>query len=83
LSAWRRGEIVPLPWSAVDRSAGEVRLRTSKSGHGRVLPLDGTLRDVIERRWAAREYHSADGVTSLSEFVFHHRRRPIVDFKKS
>ncbi len=81
LSETDSGECPPL--TAVDRSAGEVRLGTSKSGHGRVLPLDGTLRDVIERRWAAREYQSADGVTSLSEFVFHHHGRPIVDFKKS
>jgi len=83
LSAWRRGEIVPLRWSAVDRHAGEVRLHTSKSGHGRVLPLDGILSDVIERRWAAREYEAGPGVTALSEFVFHKRGRAIVEFKKS
>lgn len=80
LSAWRKGEIVSLPWSAVDRKAREVRLRTSKSGYGRVLPLDGILWEVMERRWAAREYLLPNGVTALSEFVFHSKGRPILDF---
>jgi integrase len=54
LSGWRRGEIVPLRWDAVDRNAREVRLRTSKNGLGRVLPLEGELWTLMERRWAAR-----------------------------
>ena len=54
LSGWRRGEIVPLTCDAVDRQAREVRLRTSRNGQGRVLPLDGALWDLMERRWAAR-----------------------------
>jgi integrase len=49
LSGWRRGEIVPLRWDSVDRSAREVRLRTSKNGLGRVLPLEGELWTLIER----------------------------------
>lgn len=50
LTGWRKGEILPLRWDAVDRQAREVRLRTSKNGQGRVLPLDGELLDPIERR---------------------------------
>ena len=42
-------------WENVDRSAGEVRIVTSKNGYGRVLPLTGALKDLIERRWTARE----------------------------
>ena len=56
LSGWRKGEILPLTWENVDRAAGEVRIATSKNGHGRVLPLTGALKDLIERRWQAREY---------------------------
>ena len=73
LSGWRRGEIVPLRWDAVDRTAREVRLRTSKNGLGRVLPLEGELWTIIERRWAARTVEQEDGTNedlraSLSSF---------------
>ena len=82
LTGWRRGEIVSLRWDAVDRAGREIRLRTSKNGHGRVLPLEGALSDLIEQRWAAREIKEADGVTRLAECVFHRNGRPIVEFKK-
>jgi integrase len=71
-----------LRWDAVVRAGREIRLRTSKNGHGRVLPLEGALWDLIEQRWAAREIKQPDGVTRLAECVFHRDGRPIVDFKK-
>jgi integrase len=55
LSGWRKGEILPLRGDSVDRTAGKVRLRTSKNGRGRLLPLEGALRDLIERRLALRD----------------------------
>ena len=82
LSGWRRGEIVPLKWEAVDRNAREVRLNTSKNGEGRVLPLDDELWNLIERRWVARTVKQEDGTTRLSELVFHRAGAPIVDFRK-
>jgi integrase len=82
LSGWRRGEIVSLTWDAVDRMAREVRLRTSKNGPGRVLPLDGDLWDLMERRWTARTIEKKDGTTKLSEFVFHRSGEQVVDFRK-
>ena len=83
-SGWRKSEILRLRWEDVDRVAGEVRLRTSKNGEGRILPLAiGELCEVVERRWTAREYESRNGVSTLSEFVFHRGGRPIVDFKRS
>jgi len=39
LSSWRRGEIRGLFWVDVDRRACEIRLRTSKNGRPRLLPL--------------------------------------------
>ncbi|MBX7135032.1 MAG: site-specific integrase [Fimbriimonadaceae bacterium] len=83
LSGWRRGEIVPLKWGAVDRMAREVRLSTSKNGEGRVLPLDDELWSLIERRWAARTVEQEDKTTKISEYVFHRSGRPIVDFRKA
>jgi integrase len=82
LSGWRRGEIVSLMWDAVDRAAHEVRLRTSKNGQGRVLPVEGGLWDLIERRWSARTIEQKDGTTKLSEFVFHRNGEAVVDFRK-
>jgi len=82
LSGWRRGEIVSLTWDAIDRQAQEVRLRTSKNGQGRVLPLDGDLWDLIERRWAARTIKKEDGTTKMCEFVFHRAGVQVVDFRK-
>jgi integrase len=82
LSGWRRGEIVTLTWDAVDRQAREVRLRTSKNGEGRVLPLAGDLWNLVERRWADRTIEKQDGTAKLSEFVFHRRGEPVVDFRK-
>lgn len=82
LSGWRRGEIVPLRWDAVDRMAREVRLRTSKNGQGRVLPLEGELWSLMERRWAARTIEQEDGTAKICELVFHRGGEPIVDFRK-
>jgi integrase len=84
LSGWRKGEVTPLRWDAVDRRAREARLRTSKNGSARTLPLTGAVWGVIERRWQAREYATADGVAGLSEYVFHAGDgRAVVDFKRS
>lgn len=83
LSGWRRGEILPLRWEAVDRAAREVRLRTSKNGHGRVLPLAGDLWALVERRWQARQYEMADGVIRVSDYVFHRLGVPVGEFRKS
>jgi len=83
LSGWRRGEIVPLRWDAVDRNAREVRLRTSKNGVGRVLPLHGELWSLIERRWAARIVEQEDGTTKISELVFHREGEAVVDFRNA
>ncbi len=83
-SGWRKGEILGLRWEDVDRGAGEVRLRTSKNGEGRTLPLEiGDLREILERRWTAREYKDTDDVTALSEYVFHVKGRALQDFKRS
>lgn len=82
LSAWRRGEVVPLQWTQVDRRAREVRLTTSKSGHPRSLPLEGGLWQLIERRWQARQFETPNG-TSLAPLVFHIDGRPVGDFRKA
>jgi len=49
---------------------------------GRVLPLDGELWTLIERRWAARTVEQKDGTAKMCEFVFHRVGEPVVDFRK-
>lgn len=83
LSGWRKGEILPLTWENVDRAAGEVRIATSKNGHGRMLPLTGALKELIERRWQAREYQTPAKVTAISPHVFHDGGVPVGDFRKA
>ena len=74
LSGWRKGEILSLRWDMVDRAAKEVRIRTSKNGQGRVLPLRGDLWNLIERRWTARKIEKKDGTTKMAEAVSSRRR---------
>lgn len=81
LSGWRKGEIVGLRWENVDRREREVRLDISKNDDRRTLPLEGSLWDLIEKRWQAREF-AAGGMTALSPFVFHRDGKPVYDFQK-
>jgi hypothetical protein len=64
----------------VDRAAKGVRIRTSKNGQGRVLPLRGDLWERIERRWAARKVEKKDGTTKMADAVFHRSGVPVADF---
>jgi len=85
LTGWRRGEVLSLEWSDVDRPGGVIRLRPerSKTREGRVLVLSKPLRDLIERRWGRRfldcplvfhrDGYSLEHHTSTS---LHRRRRP-------
>ena len=70
-------------WENVDRAAGEVRIVTSKNGHGRVLPLTGALKDLIERRWTAREHKTREKSDGDLPYVFHDDGEPVGDFRKA
>jgi integrase len=76
LSGWRKGEILPLAWSMVDRQAREIRLADSKNGDGRVLPYEqgSDMEALIERRWQ---------VSAGGNLVFHNDGAPVVDFRKA
>lgn len=81
-SGWRRGEVEGLTWEQVDLSARECRLWDSKNGRGRVLPLEGELWDVVQRRQAARRYETKDG-PAISFYVFHEDGAPLGDWRKT
>ena len=82
LTGWRKGEVLSLKWALVDRTEKEVRLQTSKNGRPRILPLDGELWQLVEKRWKARNYETPDGVTHVSEYAFHTQGQLVVDFRK-
>jgi integrase len=48
LTGWRKGEIISLKWTDVDRDAGAILLRpeTAKTGRGRSVMLEGDLARV-------------------------------------
>ena len=83
LVGWRKSEIRELTWDMVDRQAREIRLATSKNGWGRVLPLDGELWDLMQRRFAARQVELSNGSTNLTQLVFHKDGKPVGDFRKA
>jgi len=75
-TGWRTGEIKPLQlWDQVDRKGQEIRLKTSKNGLGRVIPLLGRILDLIEERWQKRGVKSKSGETYISPLVFHKVRK--------
>jgi integrase len=85
LTAWRRGELVSLRWSDIDRAGGIIRLRPeqAKNGHGRTVAIEGDLRAIVERRWQALQLEGLGGSVRVVELVFHRQGHPIGDFRKA
>jgi integrase len=84
LTGWRKGEIISLKWTDVDRDAGAIRLRpeAAKTGRGRTVMLEGDLAELIDRRWEARLFEK-DGSVRVTALVFHRDGKPVGDFKKA
>jgi integrase len=84
LTGWRKGEIVSLKWTDVDRDAGAIRLRpeAAKTGRGRTVMLEGDLAELIDRRWGARLFEK-DGNVRVAALVFHRDGGPVGDFRKA
>jgi len=84
--AMRKGEASKLTWAMLDESKDPARLsipaRICKHKKDRVLPIVGELANIIERRKAARPFEK-NGVTRMSEFVFHRGGVSIYEFRKS
>jgi integrase len=83
ITGWRKGEIAAMSWADVDGEAVRLRAEDSKNRRGRSVPLEGDLRDIIERRRAARQYENPAGTVALAALVFHRDGRPVGDFKKA
>jgi integrase len=69
MTGWRiADEVLPLEWSRIDFSAGEVRLDRSKNGDGRVFPMTMELRRLLLEQHAAHEQLKKAGV--ITPWVF-------------
>jgi integrase len=75
-STWRPVEMRTLRWRDYDRAERVIRLRPehSKNKHSRVLPVEGELARLIERRWKARRLDCP--------FISQQDGRRIGDFRK-
>jgi len=84
LTGWRKGEIISLKWTDVDRDAGAIRLRpeAAKTGRGRTVMLEGDLAELIDRRWQARLFEKAGNVR-VAALVFHRDGEPARDFRNA
>lgn len=71
----RLGEIKSLRWADLEGDVLTLRAENAKTGHSRLIPLEGELADLMERRKAARQ-----GCTPL---IFHRQGRRVGNFRKS
>ena len=80
LTGWRKGEIIGLRWSNVDRAAAVIRLEPAqnKGRTVRVLALQGELAALIERRWQVRRVDHGTG-----DRVFYRGGRPLGEFREA
>jgi integrase len=74
-SGWRSTEAMQFRWSWIDGNMIRLPAQYSKNKKERLMPVIGTIRDVIERRQAKRRIDC--------EFVFHRNGKPIKFFRDS
>jgi len=78
----RKGEIASLAWEDLDGDVLRLRGENAKNGQPRLIPLEGELAELIERRRARRQVEVEGGVM-LASLIFHRRGEPIVEFRKA
>jgi integrase len=83
LTGWRKGSIKSLRWADVGEDVIYLRAENSKTRKPETMPLEGELREIIERRRAAQTIEDKVGNQRFAEFVFHHNGLPVGDFRKA
>jgi integrase len=82
LTGMRKGEIASLLWEDVVGNELRLRAENSKNGEERVIPFEGELAALMERRKAARQF-KVNGIPTFSALIFHRKGEPIREFHKS
>ena len=82
LTGMRKGEIASLAWEDVDGDVIRLRAENAKNGEARMIPLEGELAELIERRRSAREIE-IDKVPMIASLIFHRAGQPVADLRKA
>jgi integrase len=82
LTGMRKGEIASLAWEDVDGDVIRLRAENAKNGEARMIPLEGELAELIERRRTAREIE-IDKVPMIASLIFHRAGQPVADLRKA
>jgi integrase len=82
LTGMRKGEIASLAWEDVDGDCIRLRAENAKNGEARLIPLEGELQELLERRREARQV-KLNGTVMLAALIFHREGEPIREFRKS
>ncbi len=83
LIGWRKGALQSLRWSHVADDVIYLQAKHSKNRKPESVPLEGELREIVERRRAAAVWQNKNGQGHFSEFVFHDQGQPVGDFRKA
>jgi integrase len=78
----RKGEASELRWSMVRGDELHIPGDICKNRQPRVLPLSGSLAEIIERRRQAQSIE-VRGTTEMVPFIFHRSGRAVSDFTKA
>lgn len=83
ITGWRKGSIQSLRWQDVAENVIYLRAENSKTHKPETVPLEGELREIIERRRAAAVLQGPEGTACFAEYVFHRDGEPVGDFRKA
>jgi len=82
LTGMRKGEAASLAREDVDGDVIRLRAENAKNGEARMIPLEGELSELIERRRGAREVE-INGIAMIASLIFQRTGQPIADFRKA
>jgi integrase len=83
VTGWRKGSIESLRWSDVGEDVIYLRAENSKTRKAETMPLEGELREIIDRRRVAAVIREKDKEPRFAEYVFHCKGEPVGDFRKA
>jgi integrase len=82
LTGWRKGAVAKLEWSDVHDGRINLRGKLSKNRKPYYVPLEGEVKELIERREKVRGIETRGG-TVLCRLVFHRNGKPVGEMRKS